>query len=58
MICLVLFLISFLKDPEAPDSPSDKTRELGLMVCRGPSVFLISPLEGSEEIANPFLNQE
>ncbi|OMJ27475.1 Sm-like protein LSM7 [Smittium culicis] len=34
----------------------NKDRYIGLMVCRGPSVIAISPLDGSEEIANPFLN--
>ncbi|KAI9350003.1 hypothetical protein DFJ73DRAFT_643103 [Zopfochytrium polystomum] len=30
-------------------------RALGLVVCRGPTVILISPLDGTEEIANPFV---
>ncbi|KAJ9084320.1 Sm-like protein lsm7 [Entomophthora muscae] len=49
--------IELLKDPENPLRLSDKTRDLGLLVCRGPSVILISPLEGSEEIQNPFLQE-
>ncbi|KAG9412128.1 Sm-like protein lsm7 [Aphanomyces cochlioides] len=35
-----------------------KTRELGLLVCRGTSVMLISPVEGTEEIANPFAQEQ
>ncbi|PVU97309.1 hypothetical protein BB561_000621 [Smittium simulii] len=35
-------------------SSVEKTREVGLLVCRGPSVITISPLEGFEEIDNPF----
>ncbi|KAI8970089.1 hypothetical protein BDF20DRAFT_889232 [Mycotypha africana] len=33
---------------------TDKTRELGLSVLRGTAVILISPLDGMEEIENPF----
>jgi U6 snRNA-associated Sm-like protein LSm7 len=29
-------------------------RQLGLVVVRGTSVALISPLDGTEEIPNPF----
>ncbi|OBZ74574.1 U6 snRNA-associated Sm-like protein LSm7 [Grifola frondosa] len=35
-----------------------KTRTLGLVVLRGPTITLLSPVDGSEEIANPFLAQE
>jgi U6 snRNA-associated Sm-like protein LSm7 len=28
---------------------------LGLVVCRGTQVSLISPVDGMEEIANPFI---
>jgi hypothetical protein len=34
---------------------TDKTRKLGLTVVRGTQVSLISPQNGVEEIANPFL---
>ena len=34
------------------------TRSLGLVVCRGPTITLLSPVDGSEEIANPFGQQE
>ncbi|KAF9813283.1 hypothetical protein IEO21_05667 [Rhodonia placenta] len=33
-------------------------RSLGLAVLRGPTITLLSPVDGSEEIANPFLAQE
>ena len=33
---------------------TDELKELGLVVCRGTAVLLISPLNGTEEIANPF----
>jgi hypothetical protein len=34
------------------------TRALGLVVLRGPAITLLSPVDGHEEIANPFLAQE
>ncbi|KAL6308892.1 U6 snRNA-associated Sm-like protein LSm7 [Sparassis latifolia] len=34
------------------------TRSLGLVVLRGPTITILSPVDGSEEIANPFLAQE
>lgn len=36
----------------------DETRELGLVVVRGPTLVMISPVDGAEEIANPFLQAE
>ncbi|BGP58061.1 hypothetical protein JCM8202_000014 [Rhodotorula sphaerocarpa] len=44
-----------LNDPETglPAVPP-RTRSLGLAVIRGTSLVLISPLDGSSEIANPF----
>jgi U6 snRNA-associated Sm-like protein LSm7 len=41
-------------DPTDPFKLSDKTRRLGLVVCRGTHVSLISPADGMEEISNPF----
>ncbi|KAK9367573.1 hypothetical protein V1509DRAFT_640630 [Lipomyces kononenkoae] len=38
--------------------PEDQTRPLGLVVVRGPLLLLISPTDGSEEIANPFVQNE
>ena len=34
------------------------TRTLGLVVARGTLLVLISPVDGSEEIANPFVQAE
>ncbi|GAA5945155.1 U6 snRNA-associated Sm-like protein LSm7 [Sporobolomyces koalae] len=44
-----------LRDPETglPTSP-EQTRSLGLAVLRGTSLIVLSPVDGSEEIANPF----
>jgi hypothetical protein len=51
-------LCVYLKDPEDMERITDKTRKLGLIVVRGTQVSLVSPQEGMEEIANPFLVQE
>ncbi|KAJ1983809.1 U6 snRNP-associated protein Lsm7 [Dimargaris verticillata] len=37
------------------NAPEPATRSLGLLVCRGPAVIMLSPLDGSEQIENPFL---
>ncbi|KAH7176686.1 hypothetical protein EDB81DRAFT_47466 [Dactylonectria macrodidyma] len=37
---------------------NDSTRSLGLVVVRGTLLVLISPVDGSEEIANPFVQAE
>ena len=34
---------------------TEKTRKLGLVVVRGTQVSLVSPQDGVEEIANPFV---
>jgi U6 snRNA-associated Sm-like protein LSm7 len=39
-----------LRDEEGNTS----TRSLGLVVARGTLLVLVSPVDGSEEIANPF----
>ncbi|KAJ9112283.1 hypothetical protein QFC19_000702 [Naganishia cerealis] len=33
-------------------------RKLGLVVLRGPTIVVISPVEGYEEVANPFVQAE
>jgi len=38
--------------------PEPHTRSLGLVVVRGPLITIVSPVDGSEEIANPFTVQE
>jgi hypothetical protein len=45
-------------DPEDLERVTDKTRKLGLIVVRGTQVSLVSPQEGVEEIANPFIAAE
>ena len=48
----------YLRDPDDPLKITDQTRNLGLIVCRGTSVMVVSGLDGMEEIANPFLPAE
>jgi len=43
---------------EQLSEPSPRTRALGLVVLRGPTITLLSPVDGFEEIANPFMAQE
>ena len=33
-------------------------RDIGLVICRGVQVCLITPVDGTEEIANPFVASE
>merc|ERR1711936_1282086 len=50
--------IEYLRDPDDPYKLTDDTRQLGLVVCRGPNVMLICPQDGMEPIANPFASQD
>ena len=50
--------IEYLRDPDDPYKLTDDTRPLGLVVCRGPNVMMISPQEGMEPIANPFASSQ
>jgi hypothetical protein len=51
---LALLLITMSADDEGNES----SRTLGLVVARGTLLVLVSPVDGSEEIANPFAQQE
>jgi hypothetical protein len=42
----------------ADDEGNESSRSLGLVVARGTLLVLVSPVDGSEEIANPFATQE
>jgi U6 snRNA-associated Sm-like protein LSm7 len=48
------FATHFL-DKDDPEKITNRSRKLGLVVIRGTQVSLVSPEEGTEEIANPFL---
>jgi len=43
---------------EQVQEPEVHIRSLGLTVLRGPTITLLSPVDGLEEISNPFLTQE
>lgn len=49
--------IESMRDPDDHLRSSGQTRGLGLIVCRGTSVMLVSPMDGTEEIENPFTSQ-
>lgn len=42
----------------ADDEGNVRYRKLGLIVARGTLLVVISPVDGSEEIANPFMQEE
>uniref|UniRef100_A0A7N2KTN1 U6 snRNA-associated Sm-like protein LSm7 n=1 Tax=Quercus lobata TaxID=97700 RepID=A0A7N2KTN1_QUELO len=44
--------------PDDPLKTTDQTRRLGLIVCRGTAVMLVSPTDGTDEIANPFIQPD
>lgn len=47
-----------LSDISTDDEGNESSRTLGLVVARGTLLVLVSPVDGSEEIANPFVAQE
>ena len=40
------------------DEGNTSTRSLGLLVARGTLLVLISPVDGSEQIPNPFVQDD
>ncbi|KAJ3143366.1 Sm-like protein lsm7 [Geranomyces variabilis] len=48
----------FLRDPENDMRIGDRKRTLGLVVCRGTAIIVVAPVDGTEEIANPFNQAE
>jgi len=55
---LMNLVLDDVKEVMRDDSGNETSRSLGLIVARGTLLVLISPVEGSEEISNPFLQQE
>jgi len=43
---------------ESTSESAPRSRQLGLVVCRGPTITIVSPMDGSAEIENPFIPQE
>lgn len=47
-----------VKEITRDEDGNTSTRSLGLLVARGTLLVLISPTDGSEEIANPFVQAD
>jgi len=47
--------VESLRDPFDPYKTSGETRSLGLVVARGTAVMMVAPMDGTMEIANPFI---
>lgn len=47
-----------LRDPEDGNILLDQTRDLGMVVVRGPLLLSLSPVAGNEVISNPFVQAE
>lgn len=43
---------------ETDEEGNESTRPLGLVVARGTLLVLVSPVDGSEQIANPFVQPD
>ncbi|KAL5132628.1 Sm-like protein LSM7 [Glycine soja] len=46
------------ENPDDPLKTTDQNRSLGLIVFRGTAVMLVSPTDGTDEIANPFIQPD
>jgi len=55
---LMNVVLDDVKEVMRDDEGNETTRALGLVVARGTLLVLISPVDGSEEIANPFVQAE
>jgi hypothetical protein len=57
-IIALIYLLYRCADAQNDMKVTDQTRKVGLVICRGTAVIVVCPLDGVEEIANPFLQQE
>ncbi|MCJ1329563.1 Sm-like protein lsm7 [Thelotrema lepadinum] len=55
---LMNLVLDDTKELTRDDEGNESSRSLGLVVARGTLLVLISPLDGSEQIENPFLVAE
>lgn len=55
---LMNLVLDDVKETLRDDDGNETTRPLGLIVARGTLLVLISPLDGSEQIDNPFTQSE
>uniref|UniRef100_A0AC35UBP4 Sm domain-containing protein n=1 Tax=Rhabditophanes sp. KR3021 TaxID=114890 RepID=A0AC35UBP4_9BILA len=49
--------VEYLRDTDGSDNGIQKTRNLGIIIARGPSITILGPDDGVMEIANPFVDQ-
>ncbi|KAH7406858.1 hypothetical protein DE146DRAFT_648629 [Phaeosphaeria sp. MPI-PUGE-AT-0046c] len=55
---LMNLVLDEVKEALTDDDGNIRYRKLGLIVARGTLLVVISPVDGSEEIANPFIQEE
>ncbi|KAL8908279.1 MAG: hypothetical protein Q9207_000901 [Kuettlingeria erythrocarpa] len=55
---LMNLVLDDVKETLRDDAGNETTRPLGLIVARGTLLVLISPVDGSEQIENPFTQAE
>ncbi|EMD94564.1 hypothetical protein COCC4DRAFT_85023 [Bipolaris maydis ATCC 48331] len=55
---LMNLVLDEVKEALTDEHGNIRYRKLGLIVARGTLLVVISPVDGSEEIANPFLQEE
>ncbi|KAI5357859.1 Putative sm-like protein Lsm7/SmG [Septoria linicola] len=55
---LMNLVLDDVKETTRDEDGNTSTRNLGLLVARGTLLVLISPVDGSEEIANPFVQAD
>jgi len=53
---LMNLVLDEVKETMRDDEGNEQSRDLGLVVARGPLLVLIAPVDGTEQIPNPFLN--
>ncbi|GAM90827.1 hypothetical protein ANO11243_088720 [Dothideomycetidae sp. 11243] len=55
---LMNLVLDGVKEVTRDEEGNMSHRQLGLLVARGTMLVVISPVDGSEEIANPFLQED
>ncbi|PVH92554.1 U6 snRNA-associated Sm-like protein LSm7 [Periconia macrospinosa] len=55
---LMNLVLDEVKEAMTDEEGNVQYRKLGLIVARGTLLVVISPVDGSEEIANPFMHEE
>ncbi|KAK7182425.1 hypothetical protein DPSP01_013655 [Paraphaeosphaeria sporulosa] len=55
---LMNLVLDEVKEAVIDEEGNTRYRKLGLIVARGTLLVVISPVDGSEEIANPFIQEE